>query len=188
MSKAFDRVPHDILLKKLAAYGFIGPIIKWFSSYLEHRTFYVVLNGYKSNIQVCSSGVPQGSHLGPSLFNIFINDIIVCFQNSSPYIFADDLKFIRAVGTLDDSILLQKDIDRLVEWCNENGMSLNAAKCRHIKFTRNVQFVPSFYSIKETILEEVTTLKDLGIVLDSKLTFLPHSEQTIKKASKKYGL
>lgn len=78
-SKAFDEVSHRILIRKLEAYGVIGSMLNWIYSYLKNRSFYVVVNGFQSIVLNISSGVPQGSHLGPILFNFFINDITECF-------------------------------------------------------------------------------------------------------------
>ena len=75
-SRAFDRVPHDILLYKLAAYGVTGALLDWFKSYLESRSFLVVLNGYQSDSYTVTSGVPQGSPVAPILFNLFSNDLV----------------------------------------------------------------------------------------------------------------
>ena len=91
-SKAFDLVPTSILLLKLSAYGLAGSVLHWLESYLSDRYFYVVANGHESRKFKITSGVPQGSHLGPLLFNIFINDLPNCFEYSTPFMFADDLE------------------------------------------------------------------------------------------------
>lgn len=186
-SKAFDRVSHNVLLKKLSVYGFGGTMFQWICSYLKDRSFYVVVNGYKSNTFSIASGVPQGSHLGPLLFNIFINDISECFCCSIPYLYADDLKFSRVIESPADVCLLQSDVDRLQEWCSDNLMNLNIKKCLHIKFSRNLNIIPSSYKIDEQLLEEVNCIRDLGVLLDAKLTFVPHMENIIGRSSKVLG-
>lgn len=148
-SKAFDSVPHEILVSKLRAYGFTGNFLEWINSYLNDRTFFVVVNGYQSNVYKIFSGVPQGSHLGPILFNVFINDISSCFQYSSVFLYADDLKFIRTIETSDDCVYLQKDLDSLIKWCENNKMMLNKNKCCYIKFSRKHKSVTYDYHIND---------------------------------------
>lgn len=186
-SKAFDRVSHDILVSKLAGFGFAGPFLSWLGSYLRERSFYVVMGGYKSTMHRILSGVPQGSHLGPTLFNIFVNDIVNCFSNSTPFLYADDLKFCRSIKTPTESVLLQEDINRLVACCDNNGMSLNIKKCFHIKFTRKLYTIQSTYKVLNEHIQEVNVVKDLGVLFDKKLTFVPHIDHIIKKASKMLG-
>lgn len=186
-SKAFDKVPHRILTKKLSQYGIIGPLLEWFSSYLKDRNSVVVVNGYQSQPFKVLSGVPQGSHLGPILFNIFINDIKNCFTNSNFYLFADDLKFFRCIDTNNDVALLQNDLDRLVSWCDTNGMNLNIDKCYSVGFTRKKQVTPSTYKVKDSYLKQTSEIKDLGIYLDNKLRFHCHIDKICKTAFKNLG-
>lgn len=186
-SKAFDRVSHDILILKLSNYGFGGPLLKWLQSYLCKRLFHVVLGGFCSEHLEINSGVPQGSLLGPILFNIYINDIVSCFPNSSPFLYADDLKFSRIIETDTDIMLLQNDLNNLIQWCHNNGMSLNGKKCFHIKFSRKINLKPSAYLILQEPVQEVDQIKDLGVILDRKLTFVPHIDHIVNKASRMLG-
>ena len=135
-SKAFDKVSHGILIGKLRAYGITGSLLSWLSSYLTDRSFYVVVNGFRSSLRNISSGVPQGSHLGPVLFNFFINDIPNIFQFSATFMYADDLKLVKIIKSKDDASDLQSDLQRLVQWCQINKMHLNSSKCYHVKYTR----------------------------------------------------
>lgn len=105
-SKAFDRVNHDILLQKLDAIGVRGNALKWINSYLVGRKIQVRVDGHLSSNYDVKTGVPQGSHLGPILFNIFINDIGVNF-NSEYLLYADDLKIYRRITSNSDSQALQ---------------------------------------------------------------------------------
>ncbi|RVE55239.1 hypothetical protein evm_000137 [Chilo suppressalis] len=129
-SSAFDKVDHNILFMKLKRYGIHGPLLLWLRSYLEHRLLRVVVNGYKSKPFLTSSGVPQGSILGPILFLVFINDIPNKIRYSSCSLFADDLKLYRPIKNEEDILLLQKDLDSVSEWCVDNGMTLNAKGSR----------------------------------------------------------
>lgn len=186
-SKAFDKVSHSILIDKLSAYGFVGNFIKWMQSYLTERFFFVVVNGYQSNSYKIISGVPQGSHLGPILFNVFINDIPQCFLASSPFLFADDLKISRKITSECDASILQADLDRLYQWCSFNSMELNLDKCFFIKFTRKHHTIKSKYHIGGRRIKEVNTIRDLGVILDQKLTFIQHIDNIIKRASNMLG-
>lgn len=186
-SKAFDKVSHNILIKKLQAYGITGPLLSWLSSYLVDRSFFVVVNGFQSTLRYISSGVPQGSHLGPVLFNYFINDIPYCFLHSNIFMYADDIKFVKIVKNKDDAYELQSDLDRLVQWCDNNAMHLNARKCYHVKFSRKHTLVEHSYYIKGDKVGELDTIRDLGVTFDRKLTFIPHVDSIIKKSSKMLG-
>lgn len=186
-SKAFDKVSHSILIKKLAMYGFGGFVLQWIQSYLSNRNFLVVLNGFESENYSISSGVPQGSHLGPILFNIFINNIPKNFRFSTPFLYADDLKLVKTINSLDDISLLQSDLNRLDEWCKVNRLFLNIKKCLFVRFTRKIKEFPSVYQIDGTLLTEADCIRDLGVLIDKKLTFVPHINSLVRKASSMLG-
>ncbi|KAI8438347.1 hypothetical protein MSG28_010913 [Choristoneura fumiferana] len=101
--------------------------------------------------------------------------------------YADDLKFSRAITSPEDVSLLQLDVNSLSKWCEYNNMNLNPNKCLHIKFTRKRTVIPSTYNIDGHILNEVDSIRDLGVILDGKLTFIPHIENIIKRASRVLG-
>ncbi|CAG9814258.1 unnamed protein product [Phaedon cochleariae] len=134
-----------------------------------------------------TSGVPQGSHLGPLLFNLFIHDIGSCFENSHHSIYADDLKIFKSISTLTDSQLLQRDINNLQNYCVTNYLSLNVKKCHYIRFSRLPIEINFLYNIDNKSLSKVEVLKDLGVMIDSKLTFEAHIEKTVKKALRNLG-
>lgn len=134
-SKAFDRVNHTVLIAKLNNYGVEGTALEWLHSYLADRFLQVRVDGYLSEEYVATSGVPQGSHLGPLLFNIFINDIVNNIQ-SECLLYADDLKIYRTISNDSDIRLLQKDIDMLSTWCTNNKLDLNAKKCAAVSYSR----------------------------------------------------
>lgn len=186
-AKAFDKLDHYILINKLIKIGIKGDLLRWLKSYVCNRSQVVKLNGYFSNSALVTSGVPQGSHLAPLLFNIYINDIYKCFQHSSFLEYADDLKIFRPIRNVSDCLALQSDIDNLCHYCQNNKLSLNISKCKVIQFTRNKNKFNFKYNINGSELEQVDSIRDLGVVLDGKLAFDEHVEYVVNKANKMLG-
>lgn len=180
-SKAFDVIPHDYTIEKLKHMGFPASITGWLHSYLTNRKASVRVNSASSEDFSITSGVPQGSVLGPLIFILFINDI--CFRLSSPkQLFADDLKFFRIITSTLDCLVLQADINELLLWCQENGMRINGTKSKLITFTRCQSRVEYTYTVGDTLLERVDSIRDLGVTIDSKLRFHEHISTVTAKA------
>ena len=143
--KAFDTVPHQRLLKKLAAYGIHGHLYSWIEDFLKERKQKVVLNGEESSWATVSSGIPQGSVLGPTLFLIYINDLPEVVD-SVIKLFADDTKLYNRVNTVTDMEYLQKDLDNLVKWSADWQLRFNSSKCHHLHIGRETGFI---YTMEE---------------------------------------
>lgn len=183
-SKAFDVVNHKLILIKLELYGFPPSLVKWISSYLNDRTQQVLFKSSKSYKLKVNSGVPQGSHLGPILFLLFINDLSLVINHCNILMFADDVKIFRSVKTLHDASIIQSELVSLNYWCNLNCMRLNLMKCKQMTFFR-CKPIHYIYKIENQELEKVETFKDLGVLMDSKFRFDNH---TAKITSKSYSL
>lgn len=185
-SKAFDKINHKRLCSKLAEYGFHGSLFRWICSYLNKRNQLVALKGYLSSPVEVTSGVPQGSHLGPLLFVIFINDLIERLSCQC-LLYADDLKIFNTTSTLNDCQKLQKDLDVVSEWCVANYMHLNISKCFIISYSNKRNKITNDYTINGQVLTRSYITKDLGILFDDKLTFRQHYEHITNKANQLLG-
>ena len=185
-SKAFDVINHDILLNKLLAYNFSTKFCQFIATYLCERRHRIRYRGVKTNEYIITSGVPQGSHLGPLLFLIFVNDLPDIFH-SRKLLFADDLKIFRTIETANDAIVLQDDINALNKWCEANKLLLNVNKCNVISFTRQLNCYKHDYTINDVTLNRVDTVTDLGVSIRSNLTFDAHINRIVNEASRNLG-
>lgn len=186
-SKAFDKINHNLLLKKLHRVGVHGNLLRWIDSYIRNRSQAVCTKGYCSTYLPITSGVPQGSHLGPVLFTIYINDIEMYLSSTNVLLYADDAKIFRVVTNAVDCHKIQSDLDSLVSYCNENQLFLNVEKCHVITYTRKKLPLKFDYSLDNKSLGRVDSIRDLGIVMDSQLSFKPHYESIVGKAFRNLG-
>ncbi|XP_059829735.1 STARD3 N-terminal-like protein isoform X1 [Hypanus sabinus] len=131
--KAFDKVPHRRLVGKIRAHGIGGKTLTWIENWLADRKQRVAVNGCFSEWQVVTSGVPQGSVLGPQMFTIYINDLDEGIENNISK-FADDTKLGGSVTCDEDVRRIQGDLDRLGEWADTWQMTFNVNKCEVIHF------------------------------------------------------
>ena len=187
LSKAFDRVDHGLLIDKLSAYGVGGSLILWIYSYLVGRKQIVKIKSFMSVPFEAIMGVPQGGHLAPLLFIVFINDIFYCFHYCLFLLYADDLKVFKILDNDGAREELQDDLQRLHAWCELNGMVLNVDKCKHMFFSRQCSPHLNEYNIGGKTLQTVNQIKDLGVIFDSKLSFVEHISMCCNKALKMLG-
>lgn len=188
LTKAFDRVPHKLLLDKLEAYGISGSLLQWISSYLVGRVQYVSVNNCESAGVHVPSGVPQGSHVGPLFFNFYINDLPKIFRSSSVLLYADDTKIYKQINSIEDAVALQEDLNSSFHWCSDNGLEVNIKKCVSMSYTKKKNKLVYNYSLGGELLDEVEYFKDLGVVFDSKLSFNRHIGDISTVAWRTWGL
>ena len=157
--KAFDKVDHAIVLAKLKQLGVSGSIHRWIESFLTERYQSVIVNGVKSKAQKVISGVPQGSVLGPLIFLILIGDIDEKIMHCILKSFADDTRATKSIKNTKDVEILQKELEKVYDWTEENNMKLNdmrpsgtracsAASCRESSAARNSRPSPCWRSSK----------------------------------------
>ena len=187
-SKAFDKVSHRLLVKKLEHYGICGKTKTWIQSFLTHRKQRVVVDGEKSSDAEVLSGVPQGSVLGPALFLIFINDIADKIK-SSIRLFADDCLIYKTIEKKEDQKVLQKDLDELYNWSQKWAMSFNVSKCFVMRVTNARK---NIHGGNYTMGGETMTITDtspyLGVTLSKDLKWNNHVDNIVRKANKVLGL
>lgn len=184
--KAFDSVPHERLLQKLAAYGICGETHRWIRDFLSGRVQRVKVGTKYSNEAQVLSGIPQGSILGPVLFTIFINDLPDTIEGTCK-IFADDTKLY---GPTEDSDIIQRDIYKLQEWSDRWNLYFNVTKCKvmHIgKSNPEREYVMKLDNADQ-MLDVCTEEKDLGVTFDRLLNFDLHVNKAIFKGNQMIGL
>ena len=182
--KAFDKVDHELLLKKLKSYGIQGRLYNWIEEYLKERHQIVVVDGKHSFPAQVKSGVPQGTVLGPVLFLIFINDIEKCIQDCTISSFADDTRIKRKVTKSSDVNIIQRNVNNVVNWSKRNNMSLHEKKfeflCHSSSKQRLVEELPfstQFYSYTTPSgvhMTPKTVVRDLGVNITPDLNWTPH--------------
>ena len=194
-AKAFDSVNHDLILYKLKnKFGIDGLLLQVLRDYLSNRYQRVVINGFLSGSLSVSSGVPQGSILGPLLFILFIDDICDDIsEGTNLELYADDAKIWREILTDKDQHELQLDIDRLHNWSLRNLMIFHPDKCKVMAITNKsldypLPFYEFWYHLDDKMLIYVNNEKDLGIFIDHKLSWTNQCEMAIHKATKQFNL
>ena len=185
LSKAFDCIRHDLLIAKLHAYGFSYEALTLINDYLTNRQQRVKVNGSFSSWKDVTRGVPQGSVLGPLLFNIYINDLLLFIQNSDICNYADDTTIYACDKNLENiTHKLENDCNVALEWFANNFMKLNADKCHLLVIGQRCDD-PVAVKIGNAEVVNSSEEKLLGVHIDSKLSFDHHVSKLCQNASNK---
>ena len=187
LHKAFDSVDHGILLNKMARMGFSAKLLEFFKSYLNNRPMYVYYSRVKSYTFLANSGVPQGANLATLLFSIYINDVTQA-MNIDVLLYADDLKLLKTIYGPPDAVQLQRQLDKLISWCNANKLILNKDKCRVISYTLSKSPIQFRYQINTYELQRSVEIYDLGVTFQSDMSYNKHITNIITGAFKVMGI
>ena len=186
-SKAFDKVDHLILLRKLKALGITGKLYSWLESFLSNRYQTVMIDGKSSEKAKVLSGVPQGTVLGPILFLLYINDLTEVIKHSYIVIFADDSKLVKSIKSMRDRELFNEDIAAATVWAINNKMELNKLKYQLLQYGNNPDLKIPYQIEENTSVEKSYSVKDLGVLMDEDMAFGEHIHNMKNKAKKVAG-
>ena len=183
LQKAFDTLDHNVLLQKMEKYGYRGPIHDMMKSYLSDRWQYVDMNGKETNQKRITTGVPQGSILGPFLFLLYINNLDSSSGISKMSMFADDTTIFNAKKNV--SFTMLTEIDLISGWMTSNELTINIDKCEVMCFGSGN---PPPLKVKDTPMQCKISCKYLGLNVDKWLRFNQHIEYLVKKLNRFCGL
>lgn len=185
-SKAFDKVPHDKLIIKLRILGIPEHFVRWISAYLTNKKQYTDIGGQLSESLPVTSGVPQGSVLGPLLFLVYINDIVnVVTPGVRIRMFADDCVLFKEIFHPEDQIELNSNLSNIFQWCEKWEMVLNADKTVFRPIMRKKTPLPFTYRFGSSPLRQVDSYKYLGVTITTTLSWNTHVNSICSSAFRK---
>ena len=184
LSKAYDCLPHDLLLAKLSAYGFDFSAIALIANYLSNRYQRVKIGSTFSSYLEILRGVPQGSILGPLLFNLFINDLMFFIQETEVCNFADDTTIYSYSPNYEEANLkLSNDTHLILNWFRINSMVANPGKFQIMFLGSNIDNSKITFLVEDKMVQSKSEVKLLGITIDDKLSFNKHIANLCSSAS-----
>ena len=186
LAKAFDSVPHRLLLHKLKHYGIHGHLLNRITSYLTSRKQRTVIDGQLSDEADVLSGVPQGSILGPLLFLMYIDDMsdAIDRQVCKLALYADDAKLYKNINDYNDCLELQRQLMKIDVWSGIWQLNFNCLKCKSMRITRKISPVRFIYALGNTALENVSSFTDLGVIVQDNLAWDMQIASMVKKANR----
>lgn len=190
LHKAFDSVPHQPLIHKLEELGVDKYLLKWISNYLTERKQQVVVNGETSSALPVTSGVPQGSVLGPLLFIFYVDGVeSVTLSDGTVVMFADDMVLYRPIHAHEDYLLLQRDINAIASWIARLHLQFSENKCKYMILSRKRSgTTPPAILLNDLPLQRVSEYKYLGVYISSDLSWSLHISTICNKARKLVGM
>ena len=201
LSKAFDTLNHDILMKKLHYHGVRNNTLNWFHSYLTNRAQYIEYNETKSSLLEIETRVPQGSILGPLLFLIYVNDIHMVSRSLNFILYADDTTLTSPICSFTQggnssiskvSNLINSELTKISDWFAVNKLSLNAEKTKFMIFHNHQKIITQnkipCLKINNTNIERVTEFNFLGLTINEHLTWKSHAAKVANKISRTLGV
>ena len=187
-AKAFDKVDHGVLLAKLSALGIHGQLYTWIRSFLTGRRQYVAVEGAMSATSDVSSGVPQGSVLGPVLFLVHIADISGVLRHSVASSFADDTRVCKTIKSTLDCELLQEDLEAVYRWAVANNMKFNGEKFELLRYTASGEVVECEYRDPQGApIQRKSELRDLGVVMGDTAGFNTQRSEVATRGRQRMG-
>ena len=185
LSKAFDCVPHDLLIAKLATYSVDENLLMHIYSYLSYRKQCVRINNVHSRFQNVISAVPQGSIVGPTLFNCFFNDLFYFIDKASVYDFADDNSLSAFESNIKNlKLILESESEKAISWFQSNKMIVNPGKFQGIIIDKKKQnHTAEYISIDQKNIKTSSSVKLLGVHIDDKLNFNLHITKVCRSAA-----
>lgn len=184
LSKAFDVIPHGLLLAKLTAYGYNRDVVELIRSYITERKQRVKVNDARSEWTLTTMGVPQGSVLGPTLFNVFLNDMFLAMTDANIYNYADDNTLSVVSNSRNDLVMsIEQQGSSMTRWFENNQMKANPDKYQTIIFGKRKANYETF-KISGAQIVSTAQVKLLGIRIDENLSFREHASSVFKKAAK----
>lgn len=195
LSKAFDMVDHELLLNKLETLGIRGLVYNWFKTYLIGREQYVQIGKKKSDKKYIINGVPQGSVLGPILYNIYINDFKDYIKNDNVTFFADDTAYIETDKNMTNlNLKINRNLELINQYFRDNKLLVNYSKTNYLLIGNNINklntniFTNTHNNFSIVMgnekITETSFCKYLGLIIDNKLNWKNHISMIIKKLNK----